>query len=134
MHTLHKPTGRSRTCVASALSILLGIPTDDVLAAWRRFTHRKRCRGIQAEDVVILVGALGYRPKVHVDVTTAGKLAADYPGSRFVVLMRDEPHAVALAAGHLRDNGSYYPDPLPVDCLPISEAVEIGPPFRARRN
>ena len=126
MHRLHPLTGRSRTCVAAALSILLGIPTDEVIAAWRGFTRRQRCRGIAAEDVVILIYALGFWPKTQTGLTTAGALAAARPDGRFVLLMRDRPHAVAMAGGKLQDNGSYYPDPLPVDCLPICDAIEVG--------
>ena len=124
MYQLHKRTGRSRTCGASAISILLGIPTETVLDAWRRITFRQRCRGMWPADILGTVAALGYHARGTVDCKDASQLD---PKGRYVLVMRDRPHAVALANGEVMDNGSYYPKPVPVSAMaPIEAVIEIG--------
>ena len=125
-YRLHPRTGRSRTCGAAAVSILLGIRTEEVLAEWRRVTCRQRCSGMKVEDILFTVSALGYHVHGTSDCNDATKLD---PHGRYVLIMRDRPHAVAMADGHVQDNGSYYPTPVPVaEMAPISAVIEIGEP------
>ena len=126
-YRLHPRTGRSKTCGAVAIGRLLGIPTDEVLREWRRITHKRRCRGgMEVGEIMCVITGLGYDVRAVADCKDAKQL--DRSG-RYILIMRDHAHAVAMAGGKVADNGSWYPRPVPVEQMePVQCAIEIGEP------